>query len=396
MSNWLPQLDAALQGRRQKSEYRERRVVASGQGVTVKIDDREYLNFSSNDYLGFAHEPALRETIMQAVADYGTGSGASHLIVGHQYPHQQLEQRLAQLTGRDRALLFSTGYMANMGVLTALLGKGDKAFQDRLNHASLLDGALASGARLLRYRHNDSGHLQQLLARHPGGRRLLAVDSVFSMDGDIAPLDQLAAICESSDVVMMVDDAHGFGVMGETGLGAAEHYGLDQQRLPILMATLGKAMGAAGAFVAGSDALIETLVQFCRPYIYSTAMPALTAVAALNAIEMNLAQPQRRAHLHSLIRYYRQSAARIGLPLCDSTTAIQPLLVGSSEHALQLSEALYRAGILAVAIRPPTVPVGAARLRLTLTARHSEQQVDELLHALDQAFSKLGLPRKVA
>ncbi len=396
MTSWLPELEQALRARRRGDEYRVRRVVASAQGARVVIDGREFLNFSSNDYLGFAHEPELIEKTRQAVADYGSGSGASHLVAGHQDPHHQLEQRLAELTGRDRALVFSTGYTANHGVLTTLLGKGDTVFQDKLNHASLLDGALASGARLSRYRHGDIDHLEQLLARHQGGRRLLAVDSVFSMDGDLAPLQALAATCEAHDVVMMIDDAHGFGVLGESGMGAAEHFALDQQRLPILMATLGKAVGAAGAFVAGSDALIETLIQFCRPYIYSTAMPAATAVAALQAIELNRAQPARRRHLHSIVRYYRHAARQLGLPLGDSDTAIQPLLLGSSESAVKLSDALFREGILAVAIRPPTVPVGSARLRLTLTAKHSEQDVDQLLQALDRAYGRLGLPREAA
>ena len=396
MSSWLPELERALRTRRQGDEFRQRRVLGSAQGPRVLLDNREFLNFSSNDYLGFAHEPEVLEQVRQAVADYGAGSGASHLVAGHQLPHQQLEQRLAELTGRDRALVFSTGYAANLGVLTTLLGKGDVVFQDRLNHASLLDGALYSGARLVRYRHNDLSHLQQLLDRHAGRRRLLAVDSVFSMDGDVAPLAALAETCAANDVVLMIDDAHGFGVLGEHGLGAAQHFGLGQQQLPVLMATLGKAVGAAGAFVAGSEALIETLVQHCRPYIYSTAMPASSAVAALHAIEMNHAQPERRQRLQQLIRYYRHAAAGLGLPLCESGTAIQPLLVGASEDALRLSEALYNEGILAVAIRPPTVPAGSARLRITLTAKHSERDVDTLLQVLDQACKRLGLPRQVA
>ena len=396
MSSWLPELEQALHSRRQGNEYRQRRVLESAQGARVSLDGRAFLNFSSNDYLGFAHDPALLEKTRQAVVEYGSGSGASHLVAGHQYPHHQLEQRLAELTGRERALVFSTGFMANVGVLTTLLRKGDVVFQDKLNHASLLDGALASGARLARFRHNDIDHLQQLLVRHTGGRRVLAVDSVFSMDGDIAPLHQLATICAENDVVLMVDDAHGFGVLGDTGMGAAEHFGLDQQQLPVLMGTLGKAMGSAGAFIAGSDVLIETLVQFCRPYIYSTAMPASSAVAALNAIELNHAEPGRRLKLLQLIDYFRDAASALALPLCESRTAIQPLLVGDSDTAVKLSDVLYDAGILAVAIRPPTVPVGAARLRLTLTAQHSEQDIDQLLGVLDGAFKRLGLPREAA
>ena len=316
------------------------------------------------------------------------GAGASHLVVGHQQPHEQLERALAEFTGRERALLFSSGYMANLGVLKALLGKEDVIVQDKLNHASLIDGGLASGAQLLRYRHNDLDHLEQLLAKSasadPDKRKILAVDGVFSMDGDIAPLDALADICDTHDVALMVDDAHGFGVLGEQGAGCSEHFGLGQQRLPIVMGTLGKAFGVSGAFVAGSHEMIETLIQYSRTYIYTTALPPACAAAALQSLSIIKAQPERRQHLQDLIAYFRQAISSLDFNVLPSTTAIQPIIIGDSEKTLALSQALLKAGLLVTAIRPPTVPMGTARLRITLTAAHSFAQVDQLLEVLRQ------------
>ncbi|MEZ7984872.1 MAG: 8-amino-7-oxononanoate synthase, partial [Pseudomonadales bacterium] len=280
----------ALASRQQEKLYRQRFTLDTAQGPLVQLKGHEYLNFSSNDYLGLANHPSVISAFQSSAEQYGVGAGASHLVVGHQQPHEQLEVALAAFTGRDRALLFSSGYMANLGVLKALLAKDDVIIQDKLNHASLIDGGLASGAQLLRYRHNDLDHLEQLLTKSAiadrGARKILAVDGVFSMDGDIAPLDTLADICNKHDVALMVDDAHGFGVLGEQGAGCSEHFGLDQQRLPIIMGTLGKAFGVSGAFVAGSHEMIETLIQFSRTYIYTTALPPACASAALQSLSI--------------------------------------------------------------------------------------------------------------
>lgn len=388
MSRWLSDLAPALAARQQEKLYRQRFTLDTAQGPLVQLKGGDVLNFSSNDYLGLANHPAVISAFQASAEQYGVGAGASHLVVGHQQPHEQLECAIAEFTGRERALLFSSGYMANLGVLKALLGKEDVIVQDKLNHASLIDGGLTSGAQLLRYRHNDLDHLDQLLSKsvsaNKNARKILAVDGVFSMDGDIAPLDALADMCDTHDVALMVDDAHGFGVLGEQGAGCSEHFGLDQQRLPIVMGTLGKAFGVSGAFVAGSHDLIETLIQYSRTYIYTTALPPACAAAALQSLSIIKTQPERRQHLQDLIAYFRQAISALDFNVLPSTTAIQPIIMGDSEKTLTLSQALLKAGILVTAIRPPTVPVGTARLRITLTAAHSFAQVDQLIDVLRQ------------
>lgn len=376
-------LRPALDARRADRLYRERRTVESAQGAEVVVDGRRYLNFCSNDYLGLANHPQVVAAFRQAAADFGVGSGASHLVCGHSRLHHALEERLAALTGRPRALLFSTGYMANLGVITALLGKGDFIFEDRLNHASLIDAGLLSGARFQRFLHNDLQSLETKLARAGAGRKLICVDGVFSMDGDTAPLPGLAALAQRHDAWLMVDDAHGFGVLGAQGAGCAEQFGLDTERLPILMGTLGKAIGSFGAFVAGSETLIETLIQFARSYVYTTALPPAVAAATLASLDLLATEAWRRDHLRGLIARFREGAAQLGLPLMPSDSAIQPLRVGDAGRALALSQALAERGCWISAIRPPTVPAGSARLRITLTAAHSEAQVDRLLAALE-------------
>lgn len=375
-------LTAALQQRREQSRYRRRLTLESATGVQARVDGRDYLLFCSNDYLGLANHPALVQAMRKAAADFGVGSGASHLVCGHSSEHHALEERLAELTGRDRALLFSTGYMANLGIITALVGRGDAVFEDRLNHASLLDGGLLSGARFQRFAHNDIDSLGQRLERSDAERKLVVVDAVFSMDGDQAPLQELAGIAAGHNAWLMADDAHGFGVLGARGRGSAEHQSIGQDELPILMATLGKALGGFGAFVAGSEALIETLIQFARPYIYTTAMPPAVAAANLAALELLDREAWRRDQLQTNIAYFKRGAEALALPLMPSETAIQPLLIGADALALQCSEALAQRGILVSAIRPPTVPEGTARLRITLSAAHKSQQIDRLLSAL--------------
>jgi len=360
-------------------------MLESAQGPLVTVNGCEYLNFCSNDYLGLAAHPKVVERFREAAKRYGVGSGASHLVCGHSAPHHELEEALADFTGRPRALLFSSGYAANTGVLTTLLQRGDTVFEDRLNHASLLDGGLHSAATFKRFPHNDTSALQPKL-HQARGRALVVVDGVFSMDGDVAPLPALAELCAQEDAWLMVDDAHGFGVLGERGVGSTEAAGLSVNEVPILMATLGKALGTAGAFVAGSQLLVENLVQYARNYIYTTAMPPAVAAASLESLSLLREEAWRREHLRSLIQRFRSGAQAIGLPLASSRSAIQPLMVGEADVAMGLSEKLRQRGILIGAIRPPTVPAGTSRLRITLSAAHSEGQIDQLLSQLDACW----------
>lgn len=378
-------LQRRLAERHEQSRYRSRRVLDSAQGARIAVDGREYLQFCSNDYLGLASHPQLVTAMQNAAATYGVGGGASHLVCGHSILHHQLEERLAGITGRDRALLFSTGYMANLGTVTALMGKGDHILEDRLNHASLLDAGLLSGARFQRFHHNDLHDLERRLKKlPPEGLRLIVVDAVFSMDGDVAPLPELAALAKRYNAYLMADDAHGFGVLGVTGAGSSELFDLDQDQLPVLMGTLGKGIGSFGAFVAGSDVLIESLIQFARPYIYTTAMPPAVAAASLASLDILQSEPWRREHLQGLIKRFRDGTATLALPMMSSETAIQPLLVGEESQAMAISKGLETEGILVSAIRPPTVAAGQSRLRITLSAAHSEADIDRLLDALDK------------
>lgn len=374
------QLAQRLQERRQQHLYRRRRLLESAQQARVQCDGRNLLNFCSNDYLGLANHPLLIKASQRAAEKFGFGSGASHLVIGHSTLHHELEERLADWVGCQRALLFSTGYMANVGVISALLERGDTVLQDKLNHASLLDGALLSRGQMQRYQHNNLESLEQRL-QQASGRKLVVTDSVFSMDGDIASLEDIAGLCRQHDAWLMVDDAHGLGVLGQ-GHGCLAQYHLSSQQVPIYMGTLGKALGSFGAFVAGSDDLIEFLIQAARSYIYTTAMPPAVAAASLASLSLLETESFRVDKLQSLIARFTQAAEKLALPVMPSSTAIQPLLVKDSERALQVSEFLLEHGFLVGAIRPPTVPAGSARLRITLTAEHSEQDVDALLDVL--------------
>lgn len=388
LSLWS-QLDDALQVRELAHLKRQRAIVSSPVGVWQTVNGEKLRNFCSNDYLGLANHPLLIKAAQQALAEYGTGSGGSHLVSGHSHWHHQLEELFAELTGRSRALLFSTGYMANMGVITALLGKQDAIFEDRLNHASLLDAGLLSGARFQRFLHNDIESLEKRL-QVDARRKLICVDGVFSMDGDTAPLKELSQTAKQHDGLLMVDDAHGFGVLGEKGLGLCEQLQLSQDDAPILMCTFGKALGSFGAIVAGCDTLIETLIQFARPYIYTTALPPAVAATNYTALKMLQVEPWRRQHLKEMIRYFRHEAALLKLPIMQSTTAIQPLFIGNDQQALQWQAHLRQAGFWVSAIRQPTVPAGSARLRITLTATHQEDDIDALLDALKCAQQQIG------
>jgi 8-amino-7-oxononanoate synthase len=370
--------------RAQAGLLRRLHTISHVSGPWVQRDGRRLLAFCSNDYLGLAQHPALVAALKQAADDSGVGSGSAHLISGHRRQHAALEEALAEWTGRERALLFSTGYMANLGSMQALLQRDDLCVQDKLNHACLLDGAQLAGATLKRYPHADVDGAARQLASQCEAAALLATDGVFSMDGDIAPLPELAALCRREGATFMVDDAHGLGVLGPQGAGSVAAAGLGQNEVPVLMATLGKALGCSGAFVAGSASLIEGLVQSARTYIYTTAMPPALAVATLAAVRLAQAEDWRREHLQALIARFRHGAAQLGLPLMASPTAIQPLLLGDAEAALAASAALEQQGFLVTAIRPPTVPQGKARLRITLSAAHQEADVDRLLEALSR------------
>ena len=367
---------------KQRALYRSRRVLTSPQGINLQIDGRTVLNFCSNDYLGLANHPDVVSAFKAAADHYGVGSGSAHLICGHSAAHHALEEELADFTGRDKALLFSTGYMANIGVISALLGQGDAVFEDRLNHASLLDGGLFSGARFKRYAHADVENLNVYLEKATGNK-LIVTDGVFSMDGDFAPLKALSLAAKNNDAWLMVDDAHGLGVIGTRGGGLLEHYGLNQEDVPVLMGTLGKGFGTFGAFVAGSDALIETLIQQARTYIYTTALPAAVAEATRASLKIVITEIWRRDKLKKLAERFRLGAGQLGLELMASTSPIQPIIIGDSRRAVDISNALLSAGFLVSAIRPPTVPKGSSRLRVTFSALHEEHQIDQLLDALN-------------
>ncbi|MBT9532198.1 MAG: 8-amino-7-oxononanoate synthase [Pseudomonas sp.] len=382
-------LASRLNERRAAHLYRQRPLLETPQGPEVMVEGERLLAFCSNDYLGLANHPEVIAAMQQGAAKWGVGGGASHLVLGHSTPHHALEEALAEFTGRPRALLFSTGYMANLAAVTALVGQGDTVLEDRINHASLLDAGLLSGARFSRYLHNDAVSLASRLQKATSNT-LVVTDGVFSMDGDLADLPALCAAAKQKDAWVLVDDAHGFGPLGATGAGIVEHFGLGVEDVQVLVGTLGKAFGTAGAFVAGSEELIETLIQFARPYIYTTSQPPAVACATLKSLELLRTENWRREHLNKLIARFREGAAAIGLTLMDSATPIQPILIGDSARALRLSALLRARGLLVTAIRPPTVPAGSARLRVTLSAAHSEAQLELLLQALAECWPLLG------
>lgn len=370
----------------QQGLYRRRRVIDGPQGIMLRVDGKQVVNFCSNDYLGLANHPEVVAGFKQAADRYGVGSGSAHLICGHGSAHQALEEELAAFTGRARALLFSTGYMANLGVISALVGRNDRVLEDRLNHASLLDGGLLSRAQFKRFRHLDSRDLQEQLLAHTQ-KTLIVSDGVFSMDGDLADLPALAKLAQQYQAGLLIDDAHGFGVLGHNGGGIVEHFGLTAGDVPILMGTLGKAFGTFGAFVAGSDDLIEILIQKARSYVFTTALPAAVAEATRISLRLLQTETWRRDKLQALVTRFRAGARQQGLQLMDSFTAIQPILVGDSRQAVSVSQALMRQGFWVPAIRPPTVPAGTARLRVTFSAEHNMQHVDALLEALGKVMA---------
>jgi len=365
---------------------RRRRVLESAQGTRVTVDGKAYLSFASNDYLGLASHPAIAAAACEAATRYGVGASASHLLTGHHALHQRLEGELAAFVGRPAALLFATGYMANLGVVTALVGRDGALFADRLNHASLVDAALLSRAEHVRYRHLDLGHLEELLRASRAKNKLIASDTVFSMDGDLAPVAKLLALAEKYDAWLYLDDAHGFGVLGEGGRGVLHSYPalLTPHPALIYLATLGKAAGVSGAFVAGSETLVEWLVNKARTYIYTTAAPPMLAAAVSASLKLIAGEPWRRQQLQRLMAQLKAGVARLPWPLLPSDSPIQPLLIGGNHEALRLADGLLERGILLPAIRPPTVPEGTARLRISLSAAHTEAELAQLLTALKE------------
>jgi len=376
-------LQRDLEGRASLGLLRQRRMLQSPQSPRINVEGKSYLSFCSNDYLGLANHPQLIAALQQGAADHGVGAGAAHLVSGHTQTHHELENALADFAGKPAALLFSTGYMANLGAVQALVGKGDTVFADKLNHASLNDAMLLSRAKVRRYRHNNAGHLAQLLGKTGSGRKLVITDAVFSMDGDLSPLPGLLALCEQHDAWLLVDDAHGFGVLGMGGRGSLSHTGVSSPRI-IYMATLGKAAGVSGAFVAAEKAVIDTLINHARSYIYTTATPPALASAVLASLKLIEQGEVMRAHLHRLIAQLRSGFHELPWKLMASNTAIQPMFVGDNQQALNLSERLRERGIWVAAIRPPTVPQGTARLRITLSAAHRATDVTRLIEALHE------------
>jgi len=374
-------LELRLAERRAQGLFRERLILESPQGVELTIDGRTLLSFCSNDYLGLANHPAVIDALRAGAGRYGVGSGASHLVTGHSRAHHALEEELADFVGAGRALLFSTGYMANLGVVTALTSRHSLIVEDRLNHASLIDAARLSRARVKRFAHGDASHAASCIDSRVGDL-LIASDGVFSMDGDVAPIPALAGLARRHQGWLLIDDAHGLGASGAGGRGTLAIAGVTPGLPIVLVGTLGKAFGTFGAFVAGDALLIETLVQEARTYIYTTALPPALAEATRVALRIAREESWRRERLAALVQRFRQGARQLGLTISTSTSAIQPLILGSSDRAQGAARRLRDAGLLVPAIRPPTVPAGSARLRITFSALHEERHVDQLLAAL--------------
>jgi 8-amino-7-oxononanoate synthase len=365
---------------------RRRRTLDSPCGPEAVVEGRRVVAFCSNDYLGLANHPALVAAVRDAAERWGVGSGASHVVSGHLRPHEELEERLAAFAGRERALYFTTGYMANLAIVPALMERNDAVFADKLNHASLIDAALLARAEHVRYPHGDVEGLARRLEQSRPRRKLILTDAVFSMDGDLAPLPQLFELAERFDAWLVVDDAHGFGVLGPGGRGSLAHFGLPPSPRLILMGTLGKAAGVSGAFVAGDRRVIEWLTQRARPYIFTTASSPVIAAALLASLDLIAAGDDRRAHLRDLIARLRAGLQGLPWRLLPSPTAIQPVLVGGNDAAVRLAERLFARGLWVPAIRPPTVPAGTARLRISLSAAHTLEQVEALIAALRDAI----------
>ena len=384
---WSKALAATLAERQLSGRYRRLRTRSGEQGVSVIIDGKEMLSFCSNDYLGLAAHPTITKAFINAAETEGVGSGAAHLLSGHSYYHQQLEEALADFMGQQSVLLFSSGYQANLGVIDGLMSRGDVVIQDKLNHASLLDGGRLSAAKSWRYHHVDMGSLQRRLRQtEDSDCRLVVTDGVFSMDGDLAPLQPLIQLTQTHQAALMVDDAHAIGVLGKHGRGSVEHWQVKAEHMPIVMGTLGKAFGTAGAFVAADKDVIETLIQQSRTFVYTTAQPAAVAAASLASLVLVRTENWRREKLQTLIEQFRKGAAELGIATMNSLTPIQPIMIGDDKKAIVIGQELESRGFLLGVIRTPTVPLGSARLRVTLSTKHTEQNIKQLLEALEDVI----------
>jgi len=380
---WRDSIESRHRTLRDAGLWRSRKLVSGAQGCTINVAGKNLVNFSSNDYLGLANHKQLKVSAANACNQFGVGSGASHLVCGHLEPHHDLEQQLASFVGAQRAILFSSGYMANLSVASTFLSKGDLLLQDKLNHASLIDGAKLSGVVAKRYAHCDVTHAETMINLTEFNRCIVASDSAFSMDGDIAPLNALKALTIKHQALLYIDDAHGFGVLGENGQGALEDAGLTPSGNTLMMGTLGKALGCYGAFIAGDELYIEHLIQSARPYIYTTALPPSVSASVLAALALLSKEGgSLRAKLNSNIDYFKQRASECDVMLMPSSTAIQPVLIGDPNQAMRISQALADDGFNVTAIRPPTVPQESARLRIALSSAHSQQQIAQLIESL--------------
>ena len=382
-----------LKQRQDEHLYRQRPLSFSPQQPHMQINGVHCINFCSNDYLGLANHPKIQQRLIEVLQnqEVSYGSGAAHLVTGHHLQHHLLEDEIADWLGVERVLLFSTGFMANLAVLQTFAQKGDVILGDKLNHASLIDGALQSEADFKRYPHLDTKSLEKRLkaAKSANQQAIVVTDRVFSMDGDLAPLDKIQELAGRYNAWLIVDDAHGFGVLGEQGRGTLSHFKLTPDLNTLQIGTLGKAFGCGGAFIAGSNTAIEALIQFARPYIYTTASPQLNAVAVREALKIIKQADNSRQKLQMLIKQFRKGVKNLGLSLWDSPTAIQPILLENSEKAIQWSEALKKQGFWVAAIRPPTVPQNQARLRITLSASHTPKHVEALIEALKSLANQL-------
>lgn len=383
-------IDQKLEEWEQQGLRRTLRTVTGRQGREIEIDGKRVLNFCSNNYLGLADDPRLCEAAVAAIHQEGLGAGASRLVCGTLASHTRLEQRLAEFKATEAALVFNSGYQANVGILSALCGRGDTIFSDRLNHASIIDGILLSGARMARYPHGDMAALEEMLKSSATGqgRRLIVTDSVFSMDGDIAPLKDIAALARKYNSMLMVDEAHALGVLGKNGRGAVEHFGLAGQ-VDIQMGTLSKAVGAFGAYVCGSRKLIDFLVNRSRSFIYSTALPPAVAAAAHEGLDIIEKDSARRERLWENTRFLLNGLRDLGLDTRQSETPIIPVVIGDSGLAVEFSKRLLAAGIYAAAIRPPTVPANSARLRISVMATHTRPDLEILLSQIKRVKAEL-------
>lgn len=381
-------LQTALTQRAEDGYLRTRHCQQYEKDAVINIDGEHYLNFASNDYLGMRQHQGVLQAWVEGLAHFGGGSGASPLVTGYSQAHLALEAYLADKLQREAVLLFNSGFAANQAVCQALFADGGQIVADKLMHASFIDGAIASNATLSRFRHNDVAHADTLLGKGSQTDKLLVSEGIFSMDGDGAPVDQLSSLATEHSAWLMLDDAHAFGVTGAQGLGSVDAYGLSQAQLPVLMATFGKAIGTGGAFIAGSQQLIDYLVNHARHYIYSTAMPPAQAVATLQSLTY-CEQGDARAALHDNIAYFRDLMAHHGLDVMASQSAIQPVVIGNPQRAVAVSEAMRSRGIWVTAMRHPTVPKGTDRIRITLSALHQKKDIDVLCDALTLSLSEV-------